>query len=392
MNKRTYFLMGAAILTAAIVTTVVIGGNDAKSFGDSGLSTVSTADYQVSYPVQLPTGFVTPTGIASSNDGVWFFAQGGNSGSPEEAVFHYVASTQTLKSFSVAISNASFQAGGLTPMAVSTRNGVWLGLNDNLIEISASNGSQTDVTLPPVPFGGPGLPTLPGTDPGATSPIEAIGFDASGNIVVIRMFATALQIVNPTTLAVEELALPTGTAIAGMGNSDFTGSPDGGVLAFALYSSSGVHELGQLSSGAWSVSDGPCPAYAVSYSNGSFTAKGPSCIESGSVGNSPGPVTMTSVTGPDIAPGPGCAIQLASGKTFVCLGSGVAVLGGGTESEIQSLGEVSVVAPIGVPGQGVSSQVSRNMEIEPTLTSSTVSGSIWFIPSAGSPSIGVIQG
>jgi hypothetical protein len=392
MKRPRFLILAAVALIAVSMASVALSGNGTISYADSVPPPITTADYQVSFPIQLPTGFAMPTGISSSEDGVWFFAQGGSPASPVETIFHYVSSTGVLQSMNVQLPNSTFDAGGLTPIAVSTNNTVWLGLNSNLVKISSANGLQSDVPLPPVSLGGPGLPNLPGTSPGATAPIEAIGFDSSGDIVVVRMFATALQIVNPNTYAVTEIALPSGTAVAGMGNTDFAESPEGGDLAIVLYSSTGTHELGQLIAGSWTVNDAPCPAYSVSFSNGSFTAKGPSCIESGAVGTSSAEVNMTSITAPVIAPYAGCAFQLAGGKTFACLANGVAALGSGGESQIQSLGQVSVAGPIGGSGLGAPAQSSASVQIEPTLTSSITSGTVWFIPSAGAPSVGVIHG
>lgn len=237
--------------------------------------------WSVTYPVDLPHGYNTITGIASSATGhdLWVFAQG-----PDERLFHIMLPNRVVKSYSLDPAGGRLHAGLETPVAIASSGTVWVGVNESLLELDQATGEVRTTRLPPVSVGAPdsGLPQLPVPNGGAYAGIDALTIRSDGSIIVGREFATAIQIFNPATKAVTALPLPPRTALVGLGSTDLAQDADGSELAAALYAPNGVDELGQYSNGAWTLSGG-CPAYGVVIYRSEITVSGSHCVAYGAI-------------------------------------------------------------------------------------------------------------
>ena len=251
------------------------------------------AGWKVSYPISLPVGYSEPTGIVSDGaGGIFLFANGQVKGTAANTLFHWDDSTQSLLSYAIDEPSGTLAPGQWTPLLVDDAGNVFIGIHSTLLEFDPSTRATQSTDLPAVSVGAPGsgLPFLPpppgsgastGTDPDAT--IDSLALSSTGEIVVARQFATELQVVDPSTLTVGTMPLPAATALAGLGEGDLSSSSSKGVLAAALYTASGEHELGQLVQGSWSESDSPCPAFSTSVSENELVVSGPQCVAAGAL-------------------------------------------------------------------------------------------------------------
>lgn len=345
----------------------------------------------VEYPVALPSGYQAPTGLATDeSNGVWFFAQGLINGSPQETLFHWSPTPQALTAYAVDVSSAALNAGLDTPIVVDQSGRAWLGINQSLLVATPGLAGLRVLSLPPVALGAPGsgLPSLPGPQPGDIAPIESLALGPGGTIVVARAFATELQVVDPSSLAVSSIPLPAGTALAGLGANDLASEADGGVIAAALYSGSGVHELGQYVNGTWSLTPAPCPAYAVAISASTLVVSGPGCVAAGTIPSAAsGPVEITSLSVRGLPQGTPRAIALNGTTVLVDLGAGVVSARGGSQSGPVSLGETDPGPSVGGSGGGISTPVPIAM----ALVAPAGGGGAWFVPNGGAARVGQIS-
>jgi hypothetical protein len=354
--------------------------------------------WTVSYPISLPAGYSEPTGIVSDNaGGLWFFAIGQVSG---YTLFHWQTSTESLSSYAIDDSDSTGAPGEWTPLLVDNAGNVWIGIHSTLVEFDPSTGTMNSTDLPPVSVGPPGsgLPSLPptpgssdsstGTDPNAT--IDSLVPSSTGGIVVGRQFATELQVVDPKTLTVGTIPLPTATALAGLGEGDISSSPSSGVLVAALYAASGAHELGQLVQGSWNVSSTPCPANSTSISNNELVVSGPQCVAAGPLADNT-VVALTQIDASGLTATP-CVAPISSSVVLACVQGGVAGLNNGTgsaaDTPVVSLGEVSAGPSSGFNGVTPTSGLEP---IVPTLICAGGVGQAWFVPSDESM-IGLVTG
>ena len=360
-----------------------------ERLGRLHLPSQSVSGWTVSYPIALPAGYETPTGLAlDTSGGVWAFSQALVNGTPLESLFHWSANFTLLSSYAIDPTDADLQAGLQTPVVIDSSGTAWLGLNSTLVIAKPSQPTLTTVSLPSVTVGssGSGLPTFPGPNPGAETPIDSLAVAPDGSIIVGRAFATELQEVNTSTLDVANIALPQGTALAGLGVGDVSRSMTNGDIAAALYSSSGVHELGQYMQGAWSVDGGSCPAYATSMSQQELVVTGPACVASASITQDSSAVTVQplSLTGLTNLP---CAAQISPTTLLVCVSGGVSALIGSSQSPTIQLGEAPTGPSIGGSPSGVKDGL---VPVLPSLICSGEIGEAWFISRQAGGTIGLI--
>jgi hypothetical protein len=379
----TIFACGCLIVAAIVWPRVAHGTLP----GDATIHL--SASEKVTYPVSLPNGYESPTGITSGASGPWIFASGLVNGSPIETVFHYTTSSNSLSAFNVDVSNPALDAGTYTPIVEDTSGNAWVGINASLVVVSPNTGVTESLNLPPVTLGDPGsgLPSGPGPDPTATAPVDSLGIDASGNIVVARMFATELQIVDPTTLDISTLPLPSGYSLAGLGEEDIAVDPLSGTIAAVLYGGNGAHKLGQFSAGNWTLSGSPCAAYAVSYSSGVIDVRGPSCAETGSSLLLDSPAHMRALKLSSTPFGVQCFIEGSGGNNFLCTDSGLEISTPNGEAKLHTLGSFFETQP-SVSGRGPS---TISVQLLPKYVAATPNGSVWFVPNVGPNKVGLIS-
>ena len=349
----------------------------------------------MTYPIELPAPYHSPTGIATDpGGGVWLFAQGGTAATPLDTVFYWSNATSQLSQFQLDGSNPALQAGADTPIVVDEAGTAWVGDNRTLVSVDRATGTVTSITLPDVAFEGSNGNGLP-TPPSATyaedySDIDALALAPDGSIVVARQYATELQLVDPSSGAVTSLPLPPGTELASLGSGDVAGL-GADEIAATLYAGEGVHELGQYAAGSWTVSQSPCPAYAVSMTSTMIAVTGPGCVStaylpaSGASTLQPQPVS--SEVGSEQYPG---AVPL--GSSHVAINEGgtieIAPLGAAVTATV-SLGQIAVAlssSPGGSSQAGVTSS-----PISAGLTAPTAGGSLWFVPAQGGTSVGLLE-
>ncbi len=356
----------------------------------------NAAAWAVGYPFKLPTGYQSPTGIAADTvgNGVWLFAQGGDSTAPLDTVFYWSGSK--LTAYQLDAADPTLQGGAQTPIVVDADGMAWIGDNRTLVSVNRQTGVITTFKLPDVAIAAPssGLPVPP---PMASAQdftvIDALAISAEGSVVIARQFATEFQSFDPSTHQTTTLALPAGTILAGLGN-DVAGQA-GGEIAAVLYAGQGVHELGQYSNGQWTISQGPCPAYAVSMTASSVAVTGPDCIAVGTVSGTAEPARLSIQPASQTAGSEdqACAVSLASGTVAMCspLGLAVAQPGSGTSTEV-SLGQIVSAISAGPGGQtaGTASGLVA-LPITPGLMSAASSGDLWFVPAQGGTAVGLLS-
>lgn len=397
--RRRWIAAGASLTVVGLALTSVAALHHyvfGPATGDRGSQWSAVAAPQVQYPVTLPSGYEQPTGLASdSSGGVWFFAQGLADDVPQETLFHWSSAQQPMSRYVIDTSETSLNAGQYTPVIADQAGGAWLGINNHLLFTVPGSSELQVVPLPAVTVGAPdsGLPQLPGMDPGNTAPVESLAIGPGGTILVARTFATELQVVDPATLAVSTIPLPASTAFVGMGASDLASGNSGSLVAAVLYSSSGVHELGQYVDNAWTVSDVPCGAYEATISAGTLAIDGDGCVAAGAISSTSAgtssaqaPVQLTSVTIQGLPHGPVHAIALDSSAVLTDLGPGIVSADGELQSTAVTLGDF-------VPGpssKGDGQATPSPQPVTMTLVAPAAIGSVWFVPDGGGPRLGLV--
>jgi hypothetical protein len=391
-------LIAITVLLAPLVGILVnrsASSADAASTPEAITSEPTPSGIEVSYPIQLPTGYETPTAILGTAEGLWAFAQGIQNGSPAESLFYWSDSSSKLTTYPINTSNISgLRAGINTPIVLDNSGNVWLGLNSTLVELDPTSGTTSVLPLPDVSTGssGSGLPNLDpaaqaaGVTPGKLAGVEALANGPGGSIVVGRFGSTELQFVNPTTLAISDAALPNNTVLIGQGVTDLASNSDGTDVAAALYNGDGTHELGQYVRGGWTVQTTSCAANTVSEVNGQLVVGGPSCVEETSVGgDATSAATLSSIT----ATGLGQAswgISTSSSSLIVCLPQDMALISG--------MGQTDFSLGTSIPGPSVGSPAVSNSQVnvEPLALTTGGPNMTWFVPDAGqNATIGLIS-
>lgn len=382
----------AAALVAAIIPALVFSGHGSPHVVDAA-GQQGSAGPTVTYPISMPTGYQLPTGLTpDAGGGVWFFAQGTVGGVARETLFHWSRASRSLVSYQVDFAkNPSLATGGDTPVLTDQSGRAWVGINHSLLIATPGSARLRTLTLPAVSVGAPGsgLPHFPtGPEfpaPGVIAPVESLAVGPGGRILVARMFATELQVVDPKSLTVSDIPLPAGTALAGLGQNDLGSGNGGDLVAAVLYSGKGVHELGQYANGRWTVTSAPCPAYAASVSEQTVVVSGPACVAAGAIGSgSAGTVALSSVRVRGLSSGPPMAIALDRSTVLVDLTRrGVVTERAAGQSSPSSLGKY---VPDSLQGQASTTPVPVTI----ALAVPAAGGGIWFIPDAGTARVGLI--
>jgi len=357
---------------------------------------IGSATWSVTYPVQLPHGYQTPTGMAADilGDGVWLFAQGGTPASPLDTVFYWSNTTAKLDAYQLAATDPTLQGGAQTPIAVDADGVAWIGDNKTLISVNRQTGTISTFDLPDVSTATPGsgLPVPPpGADAQDFTDIDALAIAPDGSIVVARQFATELEIFDPSTQQASSLPLPEGTSLAGLGEDVASGL--GGDIAAVLYAGQGIHELGQYSSGQWTVSQEPCPAYAVSMTGTAIAVTGPDCVAVGTVPGGTGPATMTVQPGSSAygSESQACAVPLTTGTVATCSPGGIALAEPGSASATRlGLGRIVSAIPASGQAEGAGAELVA-LPVTPGSMSAGTNGALWFVPAQGGTSIGLLS-
>jgi hypothetical protein len=400
-RMRSMMVIAASVCSIALVIGLVVGLEGAAPGGvlrpagphmgrPPSASKDTSTSWTVRYPISLPAGYVAPTGIApDSTGGLWMLAAGRVAGSPRETLFHWTGVSGVLSSYAINGSATGSGVGMRTPIVVDDAGDVWLGINSTLVDFNPASGEATTVRLPAVTMGarGSGLPSLPTRDPGAHAEIDALAISSNGSIVVGRAFATELQTVDPNTLAVETIALPSGTALAGLGAGDISSSSAGGMVAATLYSGSGVHEIGLLVHGYWSTSSTPCHAYATSMAHQVLAVSGPRCVATATLSTNRTPAVLRSLHVVALTENP-CAVAVSDSTILVCVSGGMAALTNGKQSPTFSLGRVRVTPSIGGSGSGSG---ASSQAVTPALLCTGSLGTEWFVPAQKGAVVGLIE-
>jgi hypothetical protein len=269
---------------------------------------------------------------------------------------------------------------------------VWLGVDSTLVRVNRYSGRVVYLRLPAVTVGarGSGLPQLPGAHPGDEAGVDALALGPEG-LIVGRTFATQLQVVNVVSGAVAHIALPLGTALAGL-TSDL--ASDGKVIGVVLYSSGGLHELGEYAHRAWSLARSPCATYAVSSSARGLIVSGPGCVARVTARKVGASVSSRDGQGTQLVESTGkvripCAVTVGPRSLLACTGRGgtLRMFGPHETSGPISLGVARPGPSIGGGATGSSSSA----EVTPLLLSSTGRGRVWFVPAQGDGVVGLIQ-
>jgi hypothetical protein len=348
----------------------------------------------VTYPIKLPAGYQTPTGMAAyiAGNGLWLFAQGGDS-APLDTVFYWSSTTGQLTGYQLDAANPALQGGVQTPIAVDAHGVAWIGDNRTLVSVNRQTRTISTFQLPDVTIGAPGS-GLPEPPPMASAQdftdIDALAIAPDGSIVIARQFATELQIFDPSTHQATPLPLPSGTSLAGLGQ-DVAGQGAGDIAA-VLYAGNGIHELGQYTNGQWDVSQGPCPAYAVSMTASTIAVTGPDCIAIGAVPGSTKPAGLAAqpssgTAGSEDQP---CAVPLTSGTVAMCAPGGITLASPGSSASAGvALGQIVSMLSSGPASPANGGLVA--LTITPGLMSAGSNGDLWFIPAQGGTAIGLLS-
>jgi streptogramin lyase len=188
----------------------------------------STEGWAVSYPVHLPSGYQTPSGIAATGSALWLFANGGTPQAPLNTAFEW--SNGQLQSYQLDSSNPALQAASDTPIVVDPSGTAWIGVNRTLVSVNPTSGAIDSFTLPDVTMtsSGTGLPVPPSTTSAEIyTDIDAIALGANGDIVIGRMYAAELQLLDPASGGISVIPLPSGTELAGLGSGDLLACNNG---------------------------------------------------------------------------------------------------------------------------------------------------------------------
>jgi hypothetical protein len=264
-----------------------------------------------------------------NGSGVWLLA----SYSAGTSLMHWTAATGRLTAFPA---DSPGQA-STNPMAFGAPNRLWIGGNTELSEVNTTTGVTRTIRLPAVGSSD--------TSPVASSSaaIVSIALGAHGSIVVARAFASALQMVDPITIAVHTIPLPSGTMIPGLSAPQLAIGPGGQDLALDLYAGHSIYELGQLDAGRWSLLDTPCEGFSVSFTGRQLSALGTSCAMTGALTRPDTPAALKTLPTAGLV-FPSGAVALGDGTVVVLSRSGVVGVSDGA-SEVVSLGTMGTGPP-----------------------------------------------
>lgn len=410
-SRRRAALMAGSALAAVALLAMLVGhlvSNTAGTrvratplptarlgVGSITAPTGSQYGWRVTYPITLPQGYQTISGIAAdaATKSLWVVAQGIRAGSPVETVFRYsMTSYSLLSSYAIDVANPALDAGGLTPLLVDRTSNVWIGINSTMVEVTSFGAIRT-FTLPPVSLPtGSRLPLPPPSPAGRTSfeGIESLAMTSQGRIVVGRRFGTAIDIINPATGNIVSVALPLGTELSQEPGS-LAGGGAGPVIA-ALYSAARRTELGEFSGATWNVSP-QCEVNAVSALGRYLSAAGQSCALAGtpsSLSQGLGQVAIN-FQALDLAHSIVRPASLGASQYAVTASDGIVVYNAATSAQtgVIHLGTVEVAPP-----SGVSASVSgsdQQVPLTPGFMAANGSGGLWVVPSGGGEKLGLLQ-
>lgn len=379
LRRRHQRAVWAGVAVFATLTTAVACGEQHVGtsarqhlqVGAISLPADEPSGWSVSYPISLPAGYGTPTGLATdtTNDDVWFFAQG-----PDQRLFHWSHELGKITdSYPIDNTDPATQAGQFTPIALDSAGKIWLGINQTLIVLTPGRDDLQQVALPPVQVGaaGSGLPHTSIPDFGAHTSIDAISSGPKGTLVASRMFATELQTVNTSSFEIGTIPLPGNTAVAGLGAGDLAG--DGNRIAVALYASDREHQLGQLTDGAWSTTS-PCDAYSVAIAGQYLATSGAGCVAGGP--NTTGPTTVKPIPVPGLPEHSMIAI-VRNAMIVSTVSDGLIAATATSQSPVISLGKVAAGPSI---GGNSTDDPDRLIPIRPVLMDSAGDGNVYFVP------------
>ena len=327
---------------------------------------------------------------------MWLFANGETPQAPLDTAFEW--SNGQLHSYQLDSSNPALQAGSDTPIVVDATGTAWIGLNRTVVSVDPISGSIDTFTLPDVSVAdsGSGLPVPPpGTPAELFTDIDAMALGANGDVIIGRMYATELQVLDLSTGGISAIPLPDPTELSGTGAGDLTGN--GSEVAAALYAGQGEHELGQYVDESWVVSDSDCDASAVSMGSGLLAVTGDGCVAVGALAEGQ-PATVSSQPVSSNVPitassdGP-CAMAVSPTEVAYCSQDALGIGPVGESSDVSvALGQIAE-GPPSIPGGATSGGVIGNTltPITPGLLAASGSGALWFVPAEGGTDVGVVE-
>jgi hypothetical protein len=376
-----------AVSVGGLAAISTVGGNAklVQAAGTSPAGPVAT----VTYPFALPSGYSDPSGmVADSAGNVWVYAYDASG----PALFYWNNTSSSLATYPVPASFGSNES-AVDPMVIDNAGEVWIGDSAQLYRFDISSTSWTSVPLPDAGLVSPTVertPMIPGTTPQQFEQVVALSVNTTGQVVVGRMFASALQEVDPATGGVQSIPLPAGTALLGGDSSDVVAG-GGGSLSARLYQSGSAHQAGRSrlmvrsAHGTWSAINS-CVSSYVNSSYGNW-AVGPNCIERAyPTASTVSSVAVTNVRGRFAPTGVVAAPQ--RGLLVSPCKSGLAVLSlsSGRVSDVR-LG-TEQVAPSGMPtGQ----RGPRTEPVVPELMATGGNGLLWFSSANAGHRIGLVS-
>lgn len=375
--------------------------------------------WRVTYPVTLPAGYETVTGLASSPSGasLWVVAQGVHDGSRVESVLEYSAeSGALLRTVPLDLGNPALVAGGLTPAVVLPSGVVWVGINEDLVEVGP-RGVASTVTLPTVPLATAPLPAPPSgmPDRAGSAGVESLALASDGQVVIGRRFSTDTELLDTATRRLRSVALPAGTELS-QAAGDLAGEGSTPPVA-VLVEANGAPALATYRSGSWVTLASPCAPTAVSALGSEVVAAGPTCVAR--VGTQMGATAVVPLRASLAALGPEAAdvraVVVARGEVGLTASEGMVFLDSptGTETGVVSLGDIETAPSSGLGSEAVSEAdapgpssaagsppkgsasesalgAPRPVPIVPGLLAADALGGLWVVPTGSADVIGHI--
>lgn len=361
----------------------------ATSSGVSEQPSQSAENISVSYPISLPSGFITFGGIASDlHGGIWAFAQGADAdGALNEAALHWNQAGDLLDKVDLVSLGDNIRTGADSPVIVDRTGAVWVGVRHWLVKIVADKPQL--VSLPGVsePSNDSGLQVAPtnaaNSDPEEFANVESLALDPDGNVVVGRRLASALQVVNTSSNVVTSINLPVGTQLGGAAR-DVVG--DGSApVAVSLYGGNKGFLAAQLGHAGWNET-ADCPAMTLSMGEGSLAVGGPGCAYDTTAGLAGGPHDVAPAA-IGLADSPMVDVAQIDQRSYLAdTHDGTYVVTGSSSIGPLDLGSIELGPSSVIGGHG-----PRTVPI--TVGNKTVSaggGRLWFLPSQGGSRLGLI--
>lgn len=411
-RRRRLSIIATSVVAVVIAAVLAVGGvtwwsaPTAETSGGHGRPGTPTflppgaepAGWSVSYPIRLPAAFPILGGIATNvtTGETWILANSTSSYQRPASSALFAWNSRRHRLIYVETLPEKSSQGFAAPMAVAPDGDVWIGLGGILVRVTPTSRRVTTVPLPTVHAGVGADTAADPLDP--HDPVDSLAVSGTGTLVVGREYATTVQLVNPTTLAVSSIPLPADTVVGRdwRSFSDVTIDRSGQDVAVVLVAqphghTSTIHELGQYVGGSWFTSDAHCQAWDASFSGERLAVTDiAGCIADGTFVAHHGPVRLTFPPGIRVRLEPQ-AVALADGSLVTDSPRGVVALRAGTETKPFSFGE-TVVDSIG--GETLSNKSSlrypRYVPIGPIRYVWTGGTSAWFIPGGIEGTVGLL--